>query len=59
MTMTTRQEMIKALTQNEIDWITGDPSFENVQDVVDFFANGGFNKLSDAEIEGQYLNLTA
>ena len=54
-----RLEMVTKLVQNEIDWVVGDPTFENVQSIVKFFSSGGFNKYSDEDIEHMYANLTA
>lgn len=54
-----RLEMVTQLVQNEIDWLVGDPSFENVQSVVKFFSSGGFGKYSDEDIEHMYTNLMA
>lgn len=54
-----RQDMIKELVQNEIDWVVGDPTFENVQKVVEFFTGGGFGRYSDDDIKHMYTNLTA
>jgi hypothetical protein len=54
-----RLEMVTQLVQNEIDWLVGDPSFENVQSVVKFFSSGGFGKYSDEDIEHMYANLMA
>lgn len=55
----TRLEMVTQLVQNEIDWLVGDPTFENVQSVVKFFSSGGFSKYSDEDIEHMYANLMA
>ncbi len=54
-----RLEMVTELVQNEIDWVVGDPTFENVQSIVKFFALGGFSGCSDEELERMYKNLTA
>jgi hypothetical protein len=54
-----RLEMVTELVQNEIDWVVGDPTFENVKSVVKFFSSGGFNKYSDEDIEHMYANLMA
>lgn len=52
-------EMVTKLVQNEIDWVVGDPTFDNVELIVKFFSSGGFNKYSDEDIERMYTNLTA
>jgi hypothetical protein len=52
-------EMLKALIDNELGWLASDPTFENMQDVVEFFANGGFNAMPDDKIEALYKQLTA
>jgi len=54
-----REQMIKELTQNEIDWVTGDPEFENVVLSVEFFSKGGFYTYSDEELTKLYNQLTA
>jgi hypothetical protein len=51
--------MVTELVQNEIDWLVGDPTYENVQSVVKFFALGGFDRHSDEKIERMYKDLTA
>ena len=56
---TNRLEMVTKLIENEIDWIVGDPTFENIQSVVKFFSMGGYEQYSDQEIKRQYENLTA
>jgi hypothetical protein len=54
-----RLEMVTELVQNEIDWVAGDPTYENIQSAVKFFASGGFSGCSDEKIERMYKNLTA
>lgn len=54
-----RIEMVQALVQNEIDWVVGDPTHENVQQVVRFFTMGGFDNYTDSKIEDMYNKLTA
>lgn len=54
-----REEMVQVLVQNEIDWVVGDPTYENVLEAVKFFSKGGFNKHDDITIEKMYNNLTA
>ena len=56
---TNRLDMISKLIENEIAWIVGDPTHENVQSVVKFFSMGGYEQYSDKEIKRQYENLTA
>lgn len=58
--MTTREEKIFVLTQNEIDWFLGDGEELNlVQEVTEFFAKGGFTIYTDEELNDQYNRLTA
>jgi N-acetylglutamate synthase-like GNAT family acetyltransferase len=58
--MTTREEKIFTLTQNEIDWFLGNGEELNlVREVTEFFAKGGFNIYTDAEINDKYDRLTA
>jgi lauroyl/myristoyl acyltransferase len=54
-----RIKMIKELTQNEIDWIVGDPEFENVQLIVDFLARGGYYTYPDDKLAMLYNQLKA
>ena len=56
--MTTREDKILALTQNEIDWFLGNgEELGLVQDVIDFFAKGGFYTHSDEKINDSYERL--
>ena len=58
--MTTRQEKILALTQNEIDWFLGNgEELGLVQEVTEFFAKGGFTVYTDEQINDKYALLTA
>ena len=56
----TREEKILALTQNEIDWFLGNgEELGLVQDVIAFFAKGGFTTDTDDQINDLYDRLTA
>ena len=56
----TREEKIFTLTQNELDWFLGNgEELGLVQDVIAFFAKGGFTIYPDDEINDQYARLTA
>ncbi|CAK0761265.1 hypothetical protein CCP3SC15_260041 [Gammaproteobacteria bacterium] len=58
--MTTREEKIFTLTQNEIDWFLGNGEELNlVREVTEFFAKGGFTTCTDEEINDLYNRLTA
>jgi hypothetical protein len=57
--MLSREQMVQALVQNEIDWVVGDPTYENVLEAVQFFSKGGFSKHEDTAIEKMYNKLTA
>jgi len=58
--MTTREEKIFTLTQNEIDWFLGNGEELNlVREVTEFFAKGGFTIYTDEEINDKYDRLTA
>jgi hypothetical protein len=57
--MISREKMVQALVQNDIDWVVGDPTYENVQQIVRFFTNGGFDNYTDSAIEEMYNKLTA
>ena len=54
-----RLAMVSKLIENELDWLIGDPTHENVQSVVRFFSVGGYERYSDREIKRQYENLIA
>jgi hypothetical protein len=54
-----RIKMIKELTQNEIDWIVGDPEYENIQLIVDFLALGGYTVYPDDKLTMLYNQLKA
>jgi len=45
----TREQMIKALTTYELQWLVDNP--EHLQGVAEFFAGGGFRAWSDAQLE--------
>ena len=49
-----RDAMVAALVRKEIDWIVGDPTHENINDTVQFFAKGGFGVYSDEDIKEQF-----
>jgi hypothetical protein len=53
--MITREEMIKALIKNELDWLIQNPKFIN--DLSEFFTRGGFNHLSDEHLKKHYDSL--
>jgi hypothetical protein len=58
--MTTREDKILALTQNEIDWFLGNGVELNlVQEVIEFFAKGGYTAWPDEKIDDAYSRLTA
>jgi hypothetical protein len=57
--MISREDMVQALVQNDIDWVVGDPTHENVKQIVRFFTNGGFGNYTDSKIEEMYNKLTA
>ena len=48
----TRNELINALTHYEIEWVIDNPEYLN--DVAEFFANGGFHKSSDESLQKKY-----
>jgi hypothetical protein len=56
--MTTRQEKIQTLTDNELTWFLDNGS-ELLTEVVKFFSEGGFNTYSDEAIDTLYNRLTA
>lgn len=51
--------MIKELTQNEIDWLLGDPEYENTVLTVSFFSDGGFYNYSDEDLTNLYNQMKA
>jgi len=48
----TRQEKIFALTRNELVFLIDSPEW--LEGVSEFFAKGGFNDLTDAELDQKY-----
>lgn len=50
--MITREEMIKSLIKNELNWLIQNPEF--VDDVSEFFIKGGFNHLDDDHLKNHY-----
>ena len=53
--MTTREEKIRELTDNELRWLIGSP--ENLGDVIQFFVSGGFTVYTDDALNDQYTRL--
>lgn len=53
--MTTREEKIRELTDNELRWLIGSP--ENLDDVTQFFVSGGFTVYTDDALNDQYTRL--
>ena len=53
--MITREEKIRELTDNELRWLIGSP--ENLDDVTQFFVNGGFTVYTDDALNDQYTRL--
>ena len=49
----TREQMILALTKYELQWLLDNP--EHFNDVAKFFADGGFNNLTDAELQDNLM----
>jgi hypothetical protein len=47
-----REEMIKALTKFELDYMLGYPALVN--DLTDFFSSGGFNNYTDEGLKELY-----
>lgn len=54
-----REAMVAALVRKEIEWVVGDPTPENIDDAVQFFSEGGFNKYSDEDLKEQFDFLVA
>lgn len=48
----TREQKILALTKNELVFLIESPEW--LKDVSEFFAEGGFTKMSDQEINDYY-----
>ena len=53
--MTTREEKIRELTDNELRWLIGSP--EELDHVTSFFVNGGFTVYTDKAIDDLYTRL--
>ena len=45
-----REQMIKDLIQNELEWLLENHTESNVQAVAEFFADGGFNDWTDKDL---------
>ena len=50
----TREEMIKALTRYELEWMQGGVDREAFEEEVGFFAKGGFKNWSDDQLIRKY-----
>lgn len=51
-------QMIEALTRNELDWLIGGNASETeLEDSVRFFARGGFTQWSDGRIRAAHEGL--
>ncbi len=50
----TRQEKLLALTTYELEWFLSNGD-DCVKDTADFFAEGGFNKFTDKELDEAML----
>ncbi len=48
----TRQEMVNALTAYELKFLIDNP--ECLPDVAEFFANGGFDNVTEADLQEVY-----
>lgn len=58
--MPDRLEMLKAITQNELDWLVGgNATHEEINHSVEFFAKGGFAIWTDEQIKKTFNNLIA
>lgn len=53
--MTTRDEKIRELIDNQLRWLIDNP--EEVGNVTRFFVNGGFFAYTDEAINDQYSRL--
>lgn len=45
-----RNEMLILLVRNELEFLIGDPTPENIEMLADFFASGGFSDRTDDEM---------
>jgi hypothetical protein len=45
-----KEQMIEALTWNELNWLVNNPDKHNMTDAAEFFALGGFTTYTDDEI---------
>jgi hypothetical protein len=52
--MATREQMIDALTHDEIQFIAENPNKHNVTEIADFFARGGFLAYTDETLTEVY-----
>lgn len=51
--MKTREEMIKELTRDEMQFLLENP--DEIAEIADFFAKGGLNSYSDEQLAEVYL----
>jgi len=54
-----REAMVEALIRWEIEWVMGDPTPENINDLVQFFFKGGFSVYSDQDLKEKFDLLVA
>lgn len=47
-----RDEIIKYLTKQELEWLVENPT--EVEEVAIFFANGGFERHTDEELQNLF-----
>jgi len=50
--MTSRNTMVLALTKYELQWLMQSP--EQLDNVAEFFAAGGYETMEDTELESAY-----
>jgi len=50
----TRTEMVLELTKHELEWFRDNPDNENLESLTEFFANGGFDNVTEEELKEVY-----
>jgi len=50
----TRNEMVLELTKHELEWFRDNPDNENLESLTEFFANGGFDNVTEEELKEVY-----
>ena len=50
----TREQMVFELTKHELEWFRDNPDQENLESLTVFFAMGGFDNVTEADLQEVY-----